>query len=74
MVCESQVFFGHEENNTYCLDFETGTYEATRVSASVISFWPKESLAKARGKGLAVYYEVRVEEMRAKQGGTKVER
>ena len=64
LVCESNLFPEHLENNTVCSQFETGVYQSRMLSPEVISFW----LDNERGETGAgrVLYSVKVEEARGK--------
>ncbi|SRR5258708_4746086 len=64
LVCESNDFPEHTENDTVCAQFETGVYQARMLSPEVISFWPDNSPGTQGAR--RVLYSVRVEEGRAK--------
>jgi len=64
LVCESNDFPEHSENNTVCTQFETGVYQARMFSPDVISFWPDNSLGTQGAR--RILYSVKVEEAREK--------
>lgn len=64
LVCESNIYADHSENNTACSQFETGTYQAKMLSPALISFWPDNS--SGAESAIRVLYAVKVEEARGK--------
>jgi hypothetical protein len=64
MVCESNLFPEHSENDTVCSQFETGVYQARMLSPEVITFWPDNERGATGGR--RVLYSVKVEEARGK--------
>jgi hypothetical protein len=68
LTCEADLYPEHSENNSYCAQFEPGTYKARRLSPEVVSFFPPDAEGTS-GQNL-VLYTVVVEEMRTKTKGT----
>ena len=64
LVCESNSYPEHPENNSVCSQFETGTYQARMLSPEVITFWPDNSSGEQGAR--RILYSVRVEEAREK--------
>jgi hypothetical protein len=64
LVCESNLFPEHMENNSVCSQFETGTYQARMLGPEVVTFWLDDSPGTKAAR--RVLYSVRVEEARGK--------
>jgi hypothetical protein len=64
LVCQSNFYPEHAENDTVCSQLETGAYQARMLSPEVITFWPDNSSGEKGAR--RVLYSVRVEEARGK--------
>ena len=69
LICESSLIVDHPENDSTCARFETGVYQARRLSPEALTFWP-DDISAENGKR-RVLFSVVVEEMRPRLEGPK---
>jgi len=65
LTCEATLNFDHPDTSTYCVQFETGVYQAVMVSPAILEFVEDDS-ARNTGKAHRSAYTISVEETIAK--------